>query len=131
MTLTVLDANVIIAAGNHTDSFHDAALAHLRAAVRRGDLGMAELTLAEVLVEPYRSGTVEERNGFLDAIGVKPLALGAGSFRRLARLRAETGLKMPDAVVLHTTLSEDAELVTFDRRLAAEARGRGVTVHDT
>lgn len=117
VTVSVLDANVIIAAGSYADTHHAEALGELRSAIRRGRIGMAELTLAEVLVAPYRQGTAGAREEFLAQIGVEPLPLGEGHYRGLAKLRAESGLTMPDAVVLFAALREGGDIVLFDRRL--------------
>lgn len=49
--------------------------------------------------------------------------------RRWALRRAETGLKLPDAVVLETALREGAAgIATFNARLARAARAAGLRV---
>ncbi|GAA0651373.1 hypothetical protein GCM10010174_88910 [Kutzneria viridogrisea] len=57
--------------------------------------------------------------------------LAAAHAGRLAALRASTGLKMPDAVVLLTAEVSGAALATFDERLAAAAVGQGVLLYPT
>lgn len=47
---------------------------------------------------------------------------------RVARVRAETRLKLPHVYVLATAIELDATLATFDKRLADAARERGVEV---
>lgn len=47
---------------------------------------------------------------------------------RLARLRATTGLKLPDCCALDAALGHGASLATFDEALAAAARRLGVDV---
>ena len=47
----------------------------------------------------------------------------------IARIRAETRLRMPAALVLHTCEREHAELVTTDAALARVASARGIRVH--
>jgi predicted nucleic acid-binding protein len=47
---------------------------------------------------------------------------------RLAGLRASTGLKLPACCVLLAAEQVDAAIVTFDHRLAAAARERGIDV---
>ena len=47
---------------------------------------------------------------------------------RLAQLRAETGLQIPDYCVLDATLTMGAPLATLDQRLAALAEGRRVSL---
>ena len=46
---------------------------------------------------------------------------------RSATLRAETGLRLPDAIVLDTALSQQARaVVTFGAKLAAAAQAHGI-----
>jgi predicted nucleic acid-binding protein len=47
----------------------------------------------------------------------------------LARVRAATGLKMPDALVVHTAERFGGSVATTDARLAAAAESRGLVVH--
>ena len=48
---------------------------------------------------------------------------------RWAQLRAATGLRLPDAIVLDTALNRRARAVaTFDERLAARAADHGLEV---
>jgi predicted nucleic acid-binding protein len=48
--------------------------------------------------------------------------------RGLADIRAESSLKMPDAIVLQLALEEQATLATTDKFLAREAERRGLKV---
>ncbi|MET0864138.1 MAG: PIN domain-containing protein [Nakamurella sp.] len=52
-----------------------------------------------------------------------------GSARTLAELRATSGLKLPDCIVLHTALEQRAVLASFDNRLRRTAALHGVQVH--
>lgn len=54
--------------------------------------------------------------------------LPSGAARRLAQLRVETKLKLPDCCVLLTALTVSDSLATFDERLAREATSRGIAV---
>jgi predicted nucleic acid-binding protein len=46
---------------------------------------------------------------------------------RWAALRAATGLRLPDSIVLDTAVVGGANaILTFDRQLAAEATGRSI-----
>jgi predicted nucleic acid-binding protein len=47
---------------------------------------------------------------------------------KLAALRVETGLKMPDCCVLLTAEGAGGRLATFDERLARAARNRDLEV---
>lgn len=93
----------------------------------------ASMTIAEFLVGPARRGETYLARGLtiLDELQVTELALPAGSGIELARLRAGSGLRMPDCCVLLTAQRHDATLATFDVRLAREARLRGLSVADT
>jgi len=48
---------------------------------------------------------------------------------RVAELRANSGLKLPDCCVLDVAIHHRARLATFDDALAAAARKRSVPVH--
>lgn len=122
--MIVLDASVVIAF-LAADSHGPAARAFF-AQTLEDDLRMNELTLAETLAGPARAGRTDVALAHLHRlrIGAVPLTDPIA----LARLRADTGLRMPDAVVLHCALAHHAALATFDRTLAARARELGVVV---
>jgi predicted nucleic acid-binding protein len=89
---------------------------------------MAAVTLAECLVAPARLGLLDEAESALRA-AFDVEAPDATAPRRWAQRRADTGLRLPDAIVLETALHQQARaLATFDRRLAEGARGAGLTV---
>lgn len=123
--MIVLDASVLIA---HLDA-HDA---HHAAATRRlldlaeQPFGAGTVTLAEVLVGPTRSGRLAEAEAALGALDVAELQLPADSARKLAALRAETALKLPDCCVLLAAASVDGRVLTLDERLSREAARRGL-----
>ncbi|ACZ30047.1 PilT protein domain protein [Xylanimonas cellulosilytica DSM 15894] len=123
----VVDANVVIAASSPGHVHHDDAV---RLAFTAGSTGMClhPLTLAEVLVGPARSGVQHEARRALAAAGFR-LAPEDPAPEDVALVRARTSLRMPDAVVLATAQALDADLATFDNRLAREARAIGVAVH--
>jgi len=63
----------------------------------------------------------------LHELAVTPIELDASAVAGLARLRAETGLRMPACCVLHAAAMTSAETIaTFDERLASAARTRGL-----
>ena len=61
-----------------------------------------------------------------DAIGQVLTAIDAAG---LAEVRAATGLRMSDALVLYTAERHGAELATTDRSVARAAEQRGITAH--
>lgn len=123
----VLDASALIAHLDSTDEHHSRIEALLLDATGES-LAASPITLAEVLVAPARAGQLDRAQGALDALGVRVVDLDATSPARLATLRAQTGLKLPDCCVLVAAQSLGATVVTFDARLATAARHLDLTV---
>lgn len=126
--MIVLDASAVIALGDARDAHHGDARRVLEAWLGEADWVMHPITLAEVLVGPARLGVAEAKQDELARIGVVEWQVREGAALRVARLCAETGLKVPDCCVLDAALCEGAALITFDRALALAAAARGVTV---
>lgn len=125
--MIVLDASVLIAHLDQHDALHAAARERLRAAVKqRRRFGTSTITLAEVLVDPMRSGTLRSAQAALSALDVAELPLPANAAERLAALRTETALKLPDCCVLLAAEVANGSVLTFDERLAREAAERGL-----
>lgn len=125
----VLDANVLIAYLDGGDNLHERAVSLLRDHAD-SDLVIGELTLAEVLVGPVTRGTEQAVLAAVRelAIEVVPRRHAAeltsiATALALARLRSETGLKMPDCCVLLTARQRQADVLTFDKKLARAAVG--------
>jgi predicted nucleic acid-binding protein len=117
----VLDASVLIAHLDSTDSHHAAA----RRLLEESDgtpLAASAITLAETLVSPARQGRLTDAESALRRLGVEELTIGGNAAARLATLRAGTGLKMPDCCVLLAALDREATLASFDSSLLASAR---------
>jgi len=125
----VVDANVVIAASSPGHVHHEAAQ---QIVTDHGGEGMVlhSLTMAEVLVGPARGGAEAVARGLLADAGFRLAPQGDPSPEHLARVRASTTLKMPDACVLATAEHLQVALATFDRRVAREAGARGITVLD-
>jgi predicted nucleic acid-binding protein len=123
--MLVVDANVLIALADPGHVHHGAAGAVLD---RDGELAISALTLAEVMVLPAAAGVLDSAMAQVDALGLVGYPLEVTDVPRLAGLRAETRLRMPDAVVLLLALRHGAALATFDQRLAQAARDSGVRV---
>jgi len=125
--MIVLDASVLIAHLDQRDALHAAARERLRRAVKqRSRFGTSTITLAEVLVDPTRSGTLRTTQAALKALEVEELPLPQGAAAQLAALRAETGLKLPDCCVLLAAEEANGGVLTFDERLARAAAERGL-----
>ncbi len=125
--MIVLDASVLIAYLDGDDSHHLAAQGLLIEAVDN-DLGVNPLTLAEVLVVPARDGRLKPTQAALRDLEVHELPFPSDTAVRLARLRASTGMKMPDCCVLLAAEDADASVATFDDRLVQTAQARNLSV---
>jgi predicted nucleic acid-binding protein len=122
----VVDASVLIAHLDAGDAQHEKAVERLLALAEQ-PLGCSPITLAEVLVGPAKSGRLEFARQAIADLGVTEVALAADAASRLASLRAETNLKLPDCCVLLAALDAGANgLLTFDDRLTREAARLGL-----
>jgi len=128
MTVTVLDANILIAAMDTHDAHHAAAAAYLKRAVAVDQLHVPTLNLAEVLVGQVRQGRGAPAEAAIKALGVGVVSSDSLGALELATLRANTGLKLPDCVVLACALKLDAALATTDKVLAREATKLGLAL---
>jgi predicted nucleic acid-binding protein len=120
--LTVLDASIIVAYFTAADEHHDDALMILREA---DALAASALTVTEALVEPVRKGDIGP-SAVLGELGIRLVPIDENGVLPLARLRAETNLKVPDCCVIHAAAVLDADAIgTRDRRLGKAARELG------
>lgn len=127
--MIVLDAGVLIAVEQPDDAHHAAALRFLEAnADERFVAG--GVSLAESLVHAVNTGDAEDLLEDYELLGIEPLDVWGGSAGAVARIRAETRLRMPDALVIYACEREQAELVTTDAALAQAAAARGIRVHE-
>jgi predicted nucleic acid-binding protein len=113
----VADASVLIAYLSPGDEHHSRAVDAL---VDHDQFVVHPLTIAEVLVHPTRTGSEHSVLATLLSIGLRPAVTQIDPVP-LARLRATTGLKMPDCIVLMTAQQHACGILTFDDRLAAAA----------
>jgi predicted nucleic acid-binding protein len=93
-------------------------------------LSASVVTLAEVLVGPSRTGVVDRALAALEQLAVTPVPIERATPVRLALLRAETALKLPDCCVLLAAEESGAAVATFDDRLAGAARSRGIRLFE-
>lgn len=123
--MIVVDASVLIAHLNATDSCHSRAETVLLETAEH-PLVASSITVAEVLVGPARSGKLDVARSALRALEVEEVSVPSGSAEQLARLRADTGLKLPDCCVLLAAQDKHADAVlTFDDRLMKRAQELG------
>ena len=123
--MIVLDAGVVIGHLDASDAHHRAATALLLAA-GGDDLVVHPLTLAESLVSAARAGRLPEVVADLGRLRIRQSSVDVDQPLRLATLRAETRLKLPDCVVLDTARQSGAVLATFDETLRTAAATVGV-----
>jgi predicted nucleic acid-binding protein len=121
----VLDASMLIAHLDDRDAHHQAAT-RLLAESGGEPLGASSVSLAETLVGPARAGRLEEARSVLSRLGVGDLGIGEDAPARLAELRAETGVKLPDCCVLAVAEEYEAGVASFDSRLIEVARKLGL-----
>jgi predicted nucleic acid-binding protein len=122
----VVDASVLIAHLDETDALH----ARSREALDRSTsqpLGCSSITLAEVLVGPARHGRLDAARAAVAALEVGEIPLGEDAAIRLATLRADTGMKLPDCCVLLAAQDAAATaILTFDDALIRGAERLGL-----
>lgn len=125
--MIVADASWVVALRDPGDDHHLPA-----AAINRGiddeDVWLHPVTLAECLVAPARLSVLPDAVLRLRAAFEVP-DVERDAPVRWAALQAETGLRLPDAVVLDTALSHGARaIVTFDAKLTAAASEHGLDI---
>lgn len=123
--MIVLDASPLIAYFDAADALHDRAVARVRT-LGGQQLAISPLTLAEVLVGPTRSGSLDLIRTGLKVLRVQEIGLPDDAAVRLASLRAMTRLKLPDCCVVLAAQQRAAAVLTFDDRLAAASERLGV-----
>lgn len=128
-----VDANTVIYAVEKVPPYADV-LASLWEAAAAGSLAVlsSELIVCEALVRPLR-----ERKPLLEAafrgflinsreFRLAPIVLG--TLERAARIRAETGLKTPDAIHAATALEADVAMFVTNDPVFRRVAGLPVTV---
>jgi len=122
----VLDASVMIAILDGSDThFQAAQRIFLGHTTER--LVAHRMTVGETLIQPARAGRAPAAATALAMLGVGYLDEPDDPIE-LAKLRASSGLKLPDCIIVHAALRENAKLATFDARLGRAASEAGVLV---
>ncbi len=84
------------------------------------------LTVAESLVGATAAGRLDEQLEALADLEIRRVPIDGEAAPALARLRSDTGLKMPDCCVLHAAATINADAIgTRDASLAKAAQERG------
>lgn len=125
----LVDSSVVLAYLTGTERTSDAARLVFDgfAATGRNPVAVSAVTVAEVLVRPFRRGSaaVATAEGFLRHFGdLRVVDVTYAVAREAARLRAATDLSMPDALIVGSAIGlDDPIVVTNDHawptRLAA------------
>lgn len=126
----ILDANVVIAFMEDSNALHGRAV-ELLDLQEDEQLLMHETTMAEVLVGPAGRGDAALDRAYARLIEMQIERVGTGaSPADVAKLRARTGLPIPDCLVILTAAppDDDTTILTFDQRLAGKARELGYAV---
>lgn len=121
----VLDASVLIAYLDAEDAQHDTAVSLLAREID-DDFAANPLTLAEVLVGPTRTGRLDAALAALRHLEVAERPFPTDTAARLARLPADTGLRMPDCCVLLAAQDSPTRVAAFDERLRKAAERLGL-----
>ena len=125
--MIVADASWIVALRDANDGHHDAAV-EINREIADEDALLHPVTLAECLVAPAQLGALSDATSRLRASFQVP-DIDREAPERWASLRAETGLRLPDAIVLDTALNHNARAIaTFDARLASAAKQHGLEI---
>lgn len=126
MGALILDAGVLIGLLDTADAHHEAAVDDVEAAdLRSDDLVTPASAYSEALVGFARAGRVADASEAIAAMGIVVTPLTAAIGEHAAQLRAaHERLRLPDAIVLATARVLDAELLTYDDRLARVADNR-------
>lgn len=112
----MLDTNAIIYFFDGTPNLIDLMLA-LFELVEQGRLKvtLSVINEAELLVKPYRennSAAIEAVNFFLEEFpNLKISLLNREISRQAAKIRAESGLRLPDAMILATAINNNCDLL--------------------
>jgi predicted nucleic acid-binding protein len=122
-----VDASVAIGWLGASDPHHGAAEEFLLDHAG-SDLVIHPVTYAEILVGPTRLGRLEEARAALSLAGIRTDLPDVDQPARLAELRVETELKLPDCCVLDIALFHRSPVATFDGRLAAVAAAKDLPV---
>jgi predicted nucleic acid-binding protein len=123
--MIVLDAGVLIAHLREGDPFHQAVGVFLEEN-EEFDWGVSAMTIAESLVHAVQAGRGVSVLSAVKRLEILQLGVMADDTLGLAEVRAATGLKMPDAIVVYSAERHGAELVTTDRAVARAAEARNV-----
>jgi predicted nucleic acid-binding protein len=127
--MIILDASVLIGHFEATDHHHTRAT-ELLIKYHHHEFAASTITLAEFYVGAARAGQAEAARRALTELHVEAQGVNPDAGWRLAELRAQTNLKLPDCCVLYTAEQHTAPIATFDARLSGQAVQLGLAIAD-
>lgn len=126
--VVVLDANMLIALCRDSDAHHGWALDVFRI-TQGSDLVVSAMTYSEFLIRPKRENVLDRLLRNIEQLGLEITPISVNNALSLTEVRAETNLRMPDAVVLQTAIEYGGAIATTDKQLAKVARERNIAVY--
>lgn len=123
MAVVVFDSDVLIGFLNRDDAHHQAAVDRVRASLTPGSRRMlCAVNYAELMVGPTKAGKEARElvSRMLVQFGIETIAVDSDFANGAAAVRAQTGLKLPDAFAVATVVHAehrgyaDVELASFD-----------------
>lgn len=125
MGLVLLDTSALIATLNTADRFHAKTVFLLKQNTQNVYI-ISSATLSESLVSGYRGGSVDglklEMQIRLGVKSIVPVTIIVA--RAAAMIRATQRMKLADALICGTAITQDAELWTCDLAQASRHPGR-------
>lgn len=127
MAVAVFDADVLIAYLGKDDANHGEAVARMSCALEPGTRRLVSVVnYSEILIGPLLRGGVRgvaTVDSMLDDLGIEIVPIDRSTAGRAAAVRAQTGLKLPDAYALATALAardrpgHGVRIESFDTRV--------------
>jgi predicted nucleic acid-binding protein len=122
VAVVVFDSDVLIGFLSRHDAHHSDAVSTMRDSLTPGTKRLlCAVNYAEILIGPLRAGVQEHVKRMLVQFAIETIPVDMALAERAATVRAQTGLKLPDAFSLATAIhaehrgSSDVSLATFDQ----------------
>ena len=122
--MIVLDTCVLIAFADPANIFHAESQ---RILATTEPLAITALSGAELMVHPSQDQSRQWR-GMLRKLAINVFPITEDDMESIADTRRESGLKMPDALVLWLARTHEAAVASFDQRLLDRAGQLGVAI---
>jgi predicted nucleic acid-binding protein len=118
--LVLLDSSVIIALFHPEDKHH-----HVARGLEKGDSRFiaSTLTITEVMPRAIGKSNAALISRALSVLVDEFVDVDSDIAHRAAQLRSSSGVKTPDAIISATALIKQAQLWTFDAKLAKATPG--------